>query len=278
MKKDASAHFKQSTVLPWVELRVANQSNACYQAHSHDEFSFGIIDSGRAEYRNRHTNHHIGQGDIVTINPADVHSCNPERGTWSYSMLFVDSGQMGQMQQEVMECSDGGHRQDYLPFRAALDRSPLVGQRYRALFYDLQAEVGALEVQTRLFDFIEAAFGQRSDETIKAPSPRLKRVHETLLDDVTRVHQLEQLAAEAQMSRYQLLRAFKHYYGLPPHAYLMDEKIKRAKVMLKSGHQIADIAHTLGFSDQAHFQRQFKKKIAVTPKYYQSHFIKLGDV
>lgn len=275
MKKDASAHFKQSTVLPWVELRVANQSNACYQAHSHDEFSFGIIDSGCAEYRNRHTNHHIGQGDIVTINPADVHSCNPERGTWSYSMLFVDSGQMGQMQQEVMACSDGGHRQDYLPFRVALDRSPLVGQRYRALFYDLQAEVGALEVQTRLFDFIEAAFGQRSDETIKAPSPRLKRVHETLLDDVTRVHQLEQLAAEAQMSRYQLLRAFKHYYGLPPHAYLMDEKIKRAKVMLKSGHQIADIAHTLGFSDQAHFQRQFKKKIAVTPKYYQSHFIKI---
>lgn len=75
------------------------------------------------------------------------------------------------------------------------------------------------------------------------------------------------------MSRYQLLRAFKHQFGLPPHAYLMDEKIKRAKIMLKSGDDISDVALKLGFSDQAHFQRQFKKKLAVTPKFYQSHFV-----
>ncbi|OLQ92977.1 hypothetical protein BIY22_00320 [Vibrio panuliri] len=31
--------------------------------------------------------------------------------------------------------------------------------------------------------------------------------------------------------------------------------------------------HQLGFADQAHFQRQFKRKLSVTPKYYQSHFI-----
>jgi AraC-like DNA-binding protein len=98
-------------------------------------------------------------------------------------------------------------------------------------------------------------------------------VQEKLLDDVSQTHQLAHLAQEAQMSRYQLLRAFKHYYGLPPHAYLMDEKIKRAKVMLKSGQEIAEVAQELGFSDQAHFQRQFKKKIAVTPKFYQSHFV-----
>ncbi|WP_038176209.1 helix-turn-helix transcriptional regulator, partial [Vibrio coralliilyticus] len=81
------------------------------------------------------------------------------------------------------------------------------------------------------------------------------------------------LAEEVGMSRYQLLRAFKDHYGLPPYAYLMDEKIKRAKVMLKSGEDIVDVANNLGFSDQAHFQRHFKKKLAVTPKFYQSHFV-----
>jgi AraC-like DNA-binding protein len=53
----------------------------------------------------------------------------------------------------------------------------------------------------------------------------------------------------------------------------MDEKIKRAKVMLKSGQEIAQVAYDLGFTDQAHFQKHFKKRIAVTPKYYQSHFV-----
>ena len=98
-------------------------------------------------------------------------------------------------------------------------------------------------------------------------------VREKLMDELSNSHSLEALAEEVGMSRYQLLRAFKGHYGLPPYAYLMDEKIKRAKVMLKSGEDIVDVANNLGFSDQAHFQRHFKKKLAVTPKFYQSHFV-----
>lgn len=93
------------------------------------------------------------------------------------------------------------------------------------------------------------------------------------MDELTVVHQLDDLADEAGMSRYQLIRAFRQRFGLPPHAYLMDEKIKRAKVLLREGKEIVDVAMTLGFADQAHFQRHFKKKLAVTPKYYQSHFV-----
>ncbi|MGD8232786.1 helix-turn-helix domain-containing protein [Vibrio sp. TRT 1302] len=273
MKIDKSANFKQSTVLPWIELRIANQSTACYEAHSHDEFSFGIIQQGRADYRNHRTTHHIGKGDIVTINPADVHSCNPEAGTWSYSMLFVDSKQMGKVQQEILGHHRSGYSDDYAPFCHPLERDSRIKLSYLALFNDLQREASQLQVESRLYDFVETAFGASLIHNKQSPSLQLKRVQEKLLDDVSYAHQLEQLAQEAQMSRYQLLRAFKHHYGLPPHAYLMDEKIKRAKVMLKSGQEIADVALELGFSDQAHFQRQFKKKIAVTPKFYQSHFV-----
>lgn len=272
MKIDKSAKFKQSTVLPWIELRIANQSTACYEAHSHDEFSFGIIQQGRADYRNHQTTHHIGKGDIVTINPADVHSCNPEAGTWSYSMLFVDTKQMGKVQQEILGHHRSGYSDDYTPFCHPLEREPRIKQSYLSLFNDLQREASQLQVESRLYDFVATAFGTSLIHNKQSPSLQLKRVQEKLLDDVSYSHQLEQLAQEAQMSRYQLLRAFKHHFGLSPHAYLMDEKIKRAKVMLKSGQEIADVALELGFSDQAHFQRQFKKKIAVTPKFYQSHF------
>ncbi|GAK87257.1 transcriptional regulator AraC family [Vibrio ponticus] len=53
----------------------------------------------------------------------------------------------------------------------------------------------------------------------------------------------------------------------------MNEKIKRSKHMLKRGDTISEVALELGFSDQAHFQRHFKRKLCVTPKFYQSHFI-----
>ena len=276
MKSDTSVTFKQSTLLPWVELRIANQSSACYESHSHDEFSFGIIDHGVADYRNRKQTHRIIKGDIVTINPADVHSCNPDLGSddtnaWSYRMLFVDTIKMGQIQKTILAKQNC----DYVPFLADFDRSQAMRQKFNTLFHALQMGESTLENEVSFYDFVESSFaktpsksGDRIDQT-----PNLFRVRERLLDDVDSQHQLEELAQEAGISRYQLIRSFKSQFGLPPHAYLMDEKIKRSKHMLKRGQKIAEVALLLGFSDQAHFQRQFKRKLAVTPKFYQSHFV-----
>ncbi|MFV0489470.1 MAG: helix-turn-helix transcriptional regulator, partial [Vibrio fluvialis] len=79
-------------------------------------------------------------------------------------------------------------------------------------------------------------------------------------------------ANEVGVSPYHLIRTFKQYFGLSPHAYLMDERIKRAKQLLKQGETIVDTSLALGFADQAHFQRSFKSRIALTPKKYQSFF------
>ena len=271
MKKDRSAHFKQSTQLPWVELRVADNSSACYEAHSHDEFSFGIIDQGEALYLNRGRRHTIGKGDIVTINPADVHACNPHQGLWSYRMLFVDTGKMGECQQEVLDDVSF----DYQPFRYDLERNPHLKQDFLNLFSALHSESDRLTAESQLFRFIARSFQLKDVSRTQAQLdlPGLQRVRDKLLDELDSAHQLSELAEEANMSRYQLLRAFQHHFGLSPHAYLMDEKIKRSKVLLKRGQDIAGVALSLGFSDQAHFQRQFKRKVAVTPKYYQSHFV-----
>ncbi|WP_420340906.1 AraC family ligand binding domain-containing protein [Vibrio mexicanus] len=54
--------------MPWIEIRTALNSAACYDSHSHDEVSFGIINYGSAKYRNQRNQHLIGQGDVVTIN------------------------------------------------------------------------------------------------------------------------------------------------------------------------------------------------------------------
>jgi AraC-like DNA-binding protein len=274
MKKDHSASFKQSTLIPWIELRVADRSSACYQAHSHDEFSFGLIKQCRAAYQNRGTTHQIGMGDIVTINPSDVHSCNPEAGTWSYSMLFADTVKMGEFQKEVLAYDRKAAANDYTPFVHDLERSDDLKITFQTLLLALQSESTPLQAQASLYDFVEASLTKHLNESKRTPqSPNLHLVREKLLDGFDQAVQLDDLAREVGLSRYQLLRAFKNQYGLPPHAYLMDEKIKRSKRMLKSGLDISDVAYQLGFSDQAHFQRQFKKKLAVTPKFYQSHFI-----
>jgi hypothetical protein len=103
MAQDDTVFFKKSPLLPYAELRQANGSSACYQTHSHDEFSFGVIDKGRANYQNLHKHNDIIQGDTVTINPGDAHSCNPADGEWSYRMLFLDANYVGQQQHEIFK-------------------------------------------------------------------------------------------------------------------------------------------------------------------------------
>lgn len=160
MKKDNSASFKQNSVLPWIEVRVANNSNACYQAHSHDEFSFGIIRQGSATYNNRNKSHLISVGDLVTINPADVHSCNPARKVWSYSMMFVDALKIGQMQQEIFEQGSQRLKMDYQPFSADYQRNELIKSHYLALFHALDGEYSRLNIETCVYNFVATSFSR----------------------------------------------------------------------------------------------------------------------
>lgn len=270
MAKDESIGFKQSTLLPQIEIRVANKSNACYDAHSHDEFSFGIIESGNAAYTNLGSSHTIGKGDIVTINPADVHSCNPESGEWSYKMLFVDTLWFGKIQQQVLERQGS----DYYAFQHDFERSAKTKQYFQELYRSLMNGSNSLEAEFHLYQFIEHSFkpDAASSSKISPNLPNLVKVREKLLDNVANNLTMIELADEVGVSQYHLIRSFKQYYGLSPHAYLLDERIKRAKQMLKKGSTIVDTSQCLGFSDQAHFQRNFKKRMAVTPKVYQSFF------
>lgn len=274
MKRDNSALFKQNLIAPWIELRVANRSSACYNPHSHDEFSFGVILQGTGTYKNRNKSHIIGTGDLVTINPSDVHSCNPVKDLWSYSMLFVDASKMGQLQRDILRDNNQHLQLDYQAFNADFERNDTLKARYLILFDALSNEQSSLNIESCLYNFVESGFDIGNPTNRRKHVEPIKRIREKLLDEMSEQHELEILAEEAGMSRYQLLRAFKNQYGMPPYAYLMDEKIKRSKVMLKAGDSLSEVAHNLGFSDQAHFQRQFKKRLAVTPKYYQSHFIK----
>ncbi|SHN87396.1 helix-turn-helix domain-containing protein [Bradyrhizobium erythrophlei] len=79
---------------------------------------------------------------------------------------------------------------------------------------------------------------------------------------------LKELAAAAGVSRFWLVRAFSRTVGLPPHAYHLQVRIGRARQLLRQGIAPAFVAGELGFVDQAHFSRHFKRIMRVTPREY----------
>lgn len=72
------------------------------------------------------------------------------------------------------------------------------------------------------------------------------------------------------MPRYQLLRAFRTTMGMPPYAWLAQYRVNRARTLLESGRRPAEVANLVGFADQAHLTRWFRRVIGVTPAAYRA--------
>jgi AraC-like DNA-binding protein len=70
------------------------------------------------------------------------------------------------------------------------------------------------------------------------------------------------------MSAFHLARCFKKQLGLPPHAYLTQLRLQRARRLLAGGLGLAEAAAAVGFYDQSALSRHFKKIYGVTPGQY----------
>lgn len=78
---------------------------------------------------------------------------------------------------------------------------------------------------------------------------------------------LAELASVVNISTTYFANLFKQTMGTSPHQYVIQQRVERAKVMLKKTDlAIADIALQVGFSSQSHLTRQFKRLTGMTPK------------
>ncbi|MDP3366960.1 MAG: AraC family transcriptional regulator, partial [Pseudomonas sp.] len=91
---------------------------------------------------------------------------------------------------------------------------------------------------------------------------RLRDWLESRLDDPPT---LEEIAAFCAMSPWQALRRFRQHTGLPPHQWLTQLRLQRALPLVLAGEPLSEIALRLGFYDQAHFSRLFRRTYGLPP-------------
>ena len=81
---------------------------------------------------------------------------------------------------------------------------------------------------------------------------------------------LENLAKLLDLSQFHFSRLFKQSLGLSPYQYLIEQRIERAKQLLKETNQsILDIALNCGYNSHSHLSKQFRQVTGMTPKAYR---------
>ena len=78
---------------------------------------------------------------------------------------------------------------------------------------------------------------------------------------------LVEIARVINISPTYFASLFKRAMGISPHKYVVQQRVERAKLLLsKTDLAIADIALEVGFSNQSHLTRHFKRLTGVTPR------------
>jgi AraC family transcriptional regulator len=99
------------------------------------------------------------------------------------------------------------------------------------------------------------------------PRHKLRAVIDYIHEHLDAELSLDHLAAVARISPYHFARLFKASAGLPPHQNVIARRVERARELLSGRDRppLAEVATEVGFSDQSHFTRHFRRLVGVTP-------------
>lgn len=237
-----------------------------FSRHAHEEFCIGVIERGAQRFYRSGAEHVAPKGDIILVNADDVHTgSSVMEGGWGYRAIYPHPSLFFALSKDLQQ--DKGT----IPwFPDAVLHDPGLAQQLRMTFDLLSQSDDALLKETLLLSTL-TWLRLRHSKTCRMPHvlPRATRqiVNVKQLLDSCPEHDfsLVELADIAELSPWHFLRQFKAIVGMPPHAYLVQARLRRAKNMLLQGASISTVSVLCGFTDQSHFTRHFKRALGIPP-------------
>ena len=253
-----------------VESVQAHFRGHAYDAHAHDEVLIGVTQDGVQRFRCGRSVHTSTRGRIILIEPGAVHDGHaPEEAGFTYVMLYLP-------QPWLREALEG--------------RSPSVSAGLSTRFRETLADDDGLrDAIVRSFAAIHGGEGKLArDLSLNrlvaglaghldkvepapevAPSTAMNRVRDYLHEHLSADVSLNDLVEQSGIDRFRLNRHFTTAFGQSPHAYLVNLRLRAARQRLALGDTPADVASAVGFADQSHLGRWFRRALGITPGAYQ---------
>lgn len=176
-------------------------------------------------------------------------------------MLYLERGLIAQPAQAM------GHRAGEEFMHPVLSHAPAdtaFGRLYMALTQPCREPCHEI-LEQELFQILCPLLSSAKSAQAGLLSKELARAKERIDAHPEVPVSLAELAADAGLSRFHLLRAFKAANQLPPHAYRLHRQLHMARRLIMAGHSLVQASHLAGFADQSHLTRHFVSNYGLTP-------------
>lgn len=265
---DERARHWRYEALPGVDLLRARYVRKTFVRHTHENFVIAAIADGVEVFHHRGSDVSAGAGALALVNPDTPHTGRagvPEG--WRYGAVYPAPDLVAGIAAETT-----GLRGTPGFVSPVLDDPYSVALVHRVL--RAADEGNALAADTLLRVVVTRVLrlngGPLPHRPVRTAGARLAaRARAVLEERMAEPPTLERLATDLGTSPFALLRAFRHAYGMPPHTWLTDARVRRARRLLDAGTAPAETAVAVGFTDQPHLNRHFARIVGVPPGAYQ---------
>jgi AraC-like DNA-binding protein len=262
------SRFYRLSGVDGVELLHACFVRHRFARHTHDHLVIGLVESGVQSYTYRGAAHQTPAGHVFLVNPGEAHTGEAATADgYVYRTLYASDAFLLRIARE------SGRSAGMPTFpEAVLDDAELTAELAR-FHRAIAASASALVCESLLTAALMGLFGRHAAPRFTTPAPRremaaVRRAREYLEAHFAENVSLSRLGEIVSLSPWYFARTFERAVGLPPHAYQEVVRARRARELLERGAPVVEVALAVGYPDQPHFTRRFKRLLGITPGQY----------
>ncbi|KVC37032.1 AraC family transcriptional regulator [Burkholderia pseudomultivorans] len=253
-----------------IESLRAHFSGHAYDPHGHDDMLVGYTEQGVQRFQCHRSLHTSVPGRAILIEPGALHDGHaPEAGGFTYAMLYLPQAWVEHAARRLNLPGLSGVEATF--GHTLVDDRSLV-DAIRQAFLALHGNEGKLardQTLDRLLTRLGGELGNPPATGERVVPPAILRVRDLLHAHMDGNIGLDELAAQTGIDRFRLTRLFQRAFGTSPHAYLVHLRLRAARRLLAAGRTPAQAAADVGFADQSHLGRWFRRAYRITPAAYR---------
>ncbi len=231
-----------------LELFEGKISKHQYPWHFHNCYTIILVEVGSITYEFQDTSLKINEAEALIIAPDVIHRNTISKQT-VYKALFLPK--------EYFSLADQNKIQTQI-----LKQTDIV-KKLVELFNKIKLNIDKNEINDSIFML------QNLINQLQVPDCEISYSRSNLSPEIDYDLPIDELAEKAHLSKFHFQRKFKKSNGLTIGQLKQQEKTIKAKTLLEKGKMSTDVAYELGFFDQSHFIKYFKKMWATTPKNFK---------
>ena len=238
-------------------------SNGNFTKHFHDTYAIGITNSGLFKSITSNESCLSYQNSTRIVNPGEVH--HGDSKCWNYTNFYPKV-------QLLVDLYEQMFFEKKIPFfrEHVVEDIHLVKLLY-VFFQSVYTYSDKMLIETNMITILSYIIQNYTDHTKKYlpmfnDQKIIKNSIEYINDSLEYNLSLDELANNSHLSKYHFLRVFKKSVGLTPHQYILTQRVDKAKDLVLNGATLSDAGLEVGFNDQSHFIRIFRKMHGYSPK------------